>query len=202
MEDKFVGKLFFCTNYSLYQVSIPDLTTSPEVKKMCTHTFTSPDGGELHIPVGGIMRWGFFVGITSKGLFKYNTIEGQNKPSDAPPYAIWTRSQMDVWKKRGKNTYDRRNVFAKTRRGWLLLCGEGKSQNKASQFFWSRLVEWDTSFTHRDRNQSPVDQHFDYWRLCRTEVALWRKYVLSGGPCSIRTRMTRCHRICDGLFIV
>ncbi len=86
MTQPFVGQFFCNSNHSVWKITILDnLRSSPVVKKMTTSVFRNQSGEELRIPVGGIMRYGNFVAITSRGLFKYDTPQGNDKSPDEPP---------------------------------------------------------------------------------------------------------------------
>ena len=69
----FVGQFFLTTKFSIYRVTIPeDLKSRPTVQKWATKITQEDLGRELHVPVGGSFRFGYFLGITSCGMFQYN----------------------------------------------------------------------------------------------------------------------------------
>lgn len=72
LPPPFIGRFWFNTRYSVYQVTIKDLVSSPEIKKMRVHYTTGPDGRPLVNPVGGVFRKGLFVGIGKGVVAKYD----------------------------------------------------------------------------------------------------------------------------------
>jgi hypothetical protein len=84
----FTGSFYLVTMWSLYKVTVPEnLRSSPIVEKRATRTLSADLGRDLEVPVGGVFRKGFYLGITANGLFKYNasetetgTVEGQPPP--------------------------------------------------------------------------------------------------------------------------
>ncbi len=86
MDEPFVGQFFCCSNHSVWSIKVPkDLRSSPVIMKVTTSVFTNQSGEPLRIPVGGIMRYGHFVAITARGLFKYDTPQGPDKSVNEPP---------------------------------------------------------------------------------------------------------------------
>ncbi len=68
----FTGKFWFCTHYSMYQVTINDISESPVVMKVAIHDTLGPGGKPLVNPIGGFFgRTGFYLGISSKMVAKY-----------------------------------------------------------------------------------------------------------------------------------
>lgn len=81
-ETFFVGQFYFVTLYSIFRIKVIDLVTSPEVMKMA---IKQPGKKNPMIPVAGILQGGFYVAITSQGLFKYNMVNHQRAPLSEPP---------------------------------------------------------------------------------------------------------------------
>ena len=69
----FVGQFFITTRWSMYRVTIPEnLKSRPTVQKWASKVTQEDLGRELHVPVGGSFRFGYFLGITSRGMFQYH----------------------------------------------------------------------------------------------------------------------------------
>jgi len=69
--EHFTGTIFFCTLHSVYRIRVTDPTSSPEIMKMATESSVRPDGGPIVNPVGGVLRKGFWVGVSRKSVVKY-----------------------------------------------------------------------------------------------------------------------------------
>jgi len=79
----FTGQFFSVTPHSIFRITVKDLVTSPEVKKMAIRS--SSTRKNLVVPVTGTLLGGFYIAITSQGIFKYRMCKHQKAPMDVPP---------------------------------------------------------------------------------------------------------------------
>jgi hypothetical protein len=80
----FIGEFFSVTKHSMFRIKVKDLVTSPQVMKVRIRKL----GKDLFVPVGGVLIGGFYVAITSQGIFKYRMVKHQRAPLDRPPQRI------------------------------------------------------------------------------------------------------------------
>ncbi len=87
MTTPFTGRFWFNTRYSVYQVTILDSVSSPQIMKMRVHHTIGPGGRPLVNPVGATLRRGLLVGIGNSTVAKYDLPQNHNSADPIPTLA-------------------------------------------------------------------------------------------------------------------
>ncbi len=106
----FIGSFYLVTRWSLYKITVPDdLRSSPIVKKYSTRLLSGDPQRDLEVPVGGIFRNGYYLGLTARGLFKYNAAEGADGTVQGQPPTFEKVLPRSIC---GKNVNRTRSIIA------------------------------------------------------------------------------------------